>query len=613
MQIRVIDDLQAFGELRNDWEHVYARDPDAQFFLSWTWLSQWLQMLTGPWFILAAKPADGQRHVAFMPLRVRLKERKQGDFCNEINMAGNYLADYTGFISIPEFDGRAIPALAKHIGMLNWARIHLENIRTTEARLRLFLNGFSGSKFSIRPQERINRRDNIDNCICPFALLPEDWDAYLNTLSANTRQKLRRFLRQVESNDEFRITHAAADTIERDLKILLQFWATKWGPRKGNRVNSILRSNFEMLKRNFDVGALFLPVLWKNDVPLGALATLVDHEKKAFHFYIAGRDETFTAPPPGLVLHAHSIRHAIQNGFRIYDFLRGNEAYKYSFATEERRIVCTLINTRDGRNLGEKLDIRTLPEALERATELHKAGRLMQAEQAYRQILRTDPQCAKALYYLGQLKASTGRHGAAKQIFKSLVAVKPDSEKAWLRLGNSLEAKRRYAEAVDAYREVIKQRPNLAAAHNKLGGALFKLGRYDEAIAALDQALALQPDYLEAEVSRANTLHMLGRAPQDKLAHYAALNARLGDKFRESGNAAFAVHCYRQALKMKDDLVQAHYGLGLAFQMQRETDKALQSYRQVIALDPDHRDALARLSEISPSPARPVSVLHVTP
>jgi tetratricopeptide (TPR) repeat protein len=599
VQIRIIGTLQEFAAIRDNWDRVYRNDPDAQFFLSSAWLSQWLAMLVGPWFILAAKPRDSNDFVAFMPLRTRLRERKHGDLCNEINMAGNYQADYTGFICLPEFDRSAIPAFAKYICNLHWARIHLENIRTTESRLRLFFGGFPQGKFGIKAQDRINKRDNIDNCICPFACLPDDWGGYLETLSANTRQKLRRFLRQVEGDSNFHFTRSTADTIERDVNILLQFWASKWGPRKGNRLNNILRSNFEMLTRTFHNGTLFLPVLWHSNKPVGALATFVDADKKAFLFYMAGRDETFDTPPPGLVLHAYSIRHAIAHGFHTYDFLRGNEPYKYSLASGERRITCAIISTRNGRNLGDRLDVRTLPDAMERAIELHKSGRLKQAEQAYRLILRTDPRCADALYYLGQLKATTGSHGAAKRIFKSLVAVKPDAEKAWLRLGDSLEAKHRYDEAANAYREVIRRLPKLAAAHHRLGGALFKLGRHDEALAAFEQAIALRPGYLEAEVSRANILHMLGRLTREQQAQYAALNATLGDKFRAGRSDTFAVHCYQQALKMKADLVTAHYGLARIMQARGDIDQALQGYRRVIEIDPDHSDAIACLSALA--------------
>ncbi len=44
--------------------------------------------------------------------------------------------------------------------------------------------------------------DGIDNSICPSVALPDDLDRFLETkVSSNTRQKIRRFLRQVE---EFR-------------------------------------------------------------------------------------------------------------------------------------------------------------------------------------------------------------------------------------------------------------------------------------------------------------------------------------------------------------------------------------------------------------------------
>lgn len=605
MRIDVIDNLEAFTELRPQWEAAYQADPEAQFFLSWTWMSKWLPMLEGPWFILAVTPtASASDYVGFFPLRLRLKERKAGGFYNEINMAGNFSADYTGFVCAPEFQDRVIPALAAYLKRLNWTRLNLENIRMSDERQRLLLSHFSKSKFNTKAHERVNQRDNINNRVCPYAALPNNWDSYLDGLSANTRQKLRRLLRQIEGNDEFRITHADADSVERDLKVLLKFWSVKWGPRKGNRLNTILTSNFKMLKSCAESGALFLPVLWRGETPVCALASLIDPDKKSLLFYIGGRDETFNTPPPGLILHAHSIRYAIAGGFKIYDFLRGNEPYKYSLATVERRISCITVSTRHGGNLHAKLDPRSLPEVLERATELHQAGRLKAAELGYRQVLDTDPQSEKALYCLGQLMATEGRHGAATRLFKTLVAIKPASEKAWLRLGYSLEANGRFSDAADAYREVIALRPELAIAHNKIGGALFKLRRFDEAIAAFDNAIELQPDYTEAEVSRANTLHMLGMLQIEKRAHYAALNVRLGDKFRKNGAVSFALHCYRQAIAMQHDLIQAHYSLGQALQSQNDVDGALQSYRKVIEIDPGYSDVQKLVSALSPKSKR---------
>jgi CelD/BcsL family acetyltransferase involved in cellulose biosynthesis len=475
MRIDVIDDFESFSRLRENWDALYEADPEAQFFLSWTWLSHWLPTLRHSWFVLAAKPSDACAYVAFFPLRHRIRHSEEAGFHNDINMAGNHAADYTGFLCRPESQHRAIPALARCLNGLNWTRMHLENIRMSDERLRLFLAHFPERTFRIATIERINKEDGVNNCICPRVALPADWDHYLDGLSANARQRIRRFVRMVESDGGYRITHADADTIERDVEILLGFWKSRWGLRKRDRLNAILETVRTMLPRCFGSGCLFLPVLWRDDKPLGALASLVDAQKGALLFYVGGRDESVDNPPPGLVLHAHSIRYAIANGFGTYDFLRGNERYKYSLGAEERRIRCVVVGTRTGRNLGDKLHRRSVPAVLRRTTELHRAGRLAEAERGYRQVLDVAPRHPDALYCLGQLMATEGRHGVAATLFATLVALKPEHAKAWLRLAESLYAGERFSEAADACREAIRREPN-SPLHGGLRNALLQCG-----------------------------------------------------------------------------------------------------------------------------------------
>jgi tetratricopeptide (TPR) repeat protein len=532
--IDTVSDLETLAKLKRDWDSVYDADPEAQLFLSWTWMSKWVETLTGPWFVLAARPHASAPYVAFLPLRLRLKERRDGGgFYNEINMAGNFGADYTGFICRPEFDEDAIPALGKHMRMLHWTRINFDNIRTTQQRLKLLLAQFPGREFVIDELERINHRDNVNNCLCPFVTLPASWDSYLSdNLSANTRQKLRRFLRQIEADPAFRITHGTADTFDRDLRILLRFWAKKWGPRKGQRLGNIIRSNYNMLKRSAESGMLFLPVLWREEAPLGALASLVDAKKKALFFYIGGRDEAFNDPPPGMVLHAHSIRHAIGQGLTTYDFLRGNEPYKFSFGSVARKIDCIVVATKSGRNLGRKLDPRTVPDVLERAIKYHQDNELARAERAYRQVLDSVPAEPKALYCLAQLMAGKGRHGTAIRLLKALTAVKPNSERAWLRLGRSYEVQRRFMDAANAYRKIVELTPGSAAAHNALGHVLLKIGKFSDAASCFEKALALEPDSAQTEMRLAEVRRLAAPAERHPnlsrpIADHAPPNASL--------------------------------------------------------------------------------------
>jgi tetratricopeptide (TPR) repeat protein len=486
MHIDVIEDIDTFNGLRDNWQEVYDADPHATLFLSWAWLSGWLADLASPWIILAARDSNSaSRYLAFFPLRLEVRVDKSGRLSNDLKMAGSYAADYAGLISVPEAEADAIPAFARHIKRMNWACLLIDNFTGPEARFRAFLSCFSQSKFNIEQMNRITRIDHIDNALCPYVDLPREWDNYLEMLSANTRQKLRRLLREVDASQDYRITHATADTVATDLNTLLRFWEIKWRPRKGKLVDDLVRSNRAMLLRSFERGLLFLPTLWIGERPLAALAILVDQRKKSFLFYMTGRDETFDGPQPGLILHGHSIRHAITIGMKRYDFLRGNERYKYSFGVEEMRLHCYAVATRSGRNLGDRLDPRTIADALKEATELHQAGKLDEAARGYRQILDVDPRNEDTLHRYGQLLARKGDHAAAKRMFKLLILLRTDTYKPWLLLGQSCEALGQHLDAANAYREVIRLQPAVPGIFDKLANALFKAGRIEDAHKAL--------------------------------------------------------------------------------------------------------------------------------
>jgi tetratricopeptide (TPR) repeat protein len=482
VHIDIIETMPSLIELEDNWNAVYDADPEAQIFLSWKWLSGWLAHIEGPWFILAAKAsasADAP-YVAFFPLRLETTI-ENSNVLHEVRMAGNFSADYTGIVCAADAESKVIPAFARYIKQqMNWARLNLENVRMSERRFQLLLAYFPKASFQMTEVNRVGKVDGIDNNLCPYAVLPKDWNAYLESLSTNTRQKIRRLLKLVNTEGEYRITISTSETFAQDLKTLLGFWAIKWRPRKGDLTDNLVRANGIMLTRSFQSGLVFLPTIWHGDRPVAALATLVDTRKRAFSFYMTGRDETFEGPPPGMILHAFSIRHAIENGFSEYDFLRGNEPYKYSYRCAERRIRCTVVETRNGKNLGGKVDPRGIPDVLELATALHKKGQAAEAESGYRRILEVQPRHADALHRLGQLLAAKGNFADAKRLFRTLAMVRPDAPKAWLCLAQVCESLGQHTEAVQPYLEAMRLAPDQADGFIGLSRTLVKLGRIEE-------------------------------------------------------------------------------------------------------------------------------------
>jgi tetratricopeptide (TPR) repeat protein len=380
----------------------------------------------------------------------------------------------------------------------------------------------------------------VDNSLCPYAALPADWDAYLAGLSTNTRQKIRRLLRQLDGSGEFRITHANGETGARDLDVLMRFWTDQWGHRKGKNLNAIQRQTRVMLRHSFDDGRLLLPVLWQGERPLGALAILVDPVKRTYSFYIGGRDATFEGPPAGLMLHAHSIRHAIANGIDTYDFLRGNEAYKYSFARQERRLLSLLLTRQDGSTLATRLDRRSLRLAVKRSLEHDKEGRTEKAERGFRQVLEVEPDNAEALYALGKILAKRGAHTEAIPLFRTLLAVSPATHRAWFWLGRSLRAGGTLAEAAEAYCEGIEREPAMPGAYVELAHILLALGQFDQALAAFDAACAVQPGFPGADAGRTTALRVRARTPAEERERRASLHAAVGDRAGRLGAIAAA-------------------------------------------------------------------------
>lgn len=345
MLIDVIQDRNSLKRLRHDWDAVYDSDPEGHVFLSPDWFAVLLARFEQQWLFLAAKPDQASPYVAFCPLKRATRRSNNGEDAIELRMAGFPQADYTGLLCRPEHQADAIPAIARHIKALNWASLALDFVRVSESRMKLLLGPFAGDEFSIARTERLISDKTINNNICPFVKLPADWDAYLaEKLSANTRQKVRRFLKKIDDGEEFRITHADTRTYERDLDTLLRFWGAQWGSRKGEKLEAMLSLTRKMLTGLFEAGMLVVPVFWKDDVPLGAIALIKDERKRRLHFQVAGRDGSFNSPPPGFILHAHSIRWAIRNGYSEYDMMRGNEPYKYLFGCEEQRLWSVAIH-----------------------------------------------------------------------------------------------------------------------------------------------------------------------------------------------------------------------------------------------------------------------------
>jgi len=491
MRIDVIETPEALRQVRDNWQSVFMADTSAQYFLSWSWLYRYLSHRKR-WFILGLRSSEpGAPYVAFFPLRLQTQRDEEGQFYDEIIMAGNYSADYTGFIALPDYERQAVRGFSDFLKAQNWRQIKLDYFGGPPGRHAALVSALQGPKVMFRNNKPRNEQ-NVDNTICPVINLPDSWDGYLeHHMSSQTRQKLRRFLRKVEGGDDYRITLATPETIKRDMGILFDFWRKRWEPFKGDKTEKLIRSSRDMLMDCFHDGDLDVPVLWYGDRPLGVLANIVDRKKQAILFYITGRDEEWTTPSPGLVLHGYCIRRAIADGFRSYDFLRGTEPYKYMFGVEERQINCTMFRTRNGANLNGKLNARSVRFVYDQAVDFYNNGKKLEAEMAFRQVLATAPQHRGAQFGLANLEFERGHLKEAEKVYRTLLPRVEAPVPILLRIGDVELATRRYRQASETFDDICRLARDHVEARYKRGVALIALSRMRDASAVLSEAAAM--------------------------------------------------------------------------------------------------------------------------
>lgn len=178
---------------------------------------------------------------------------------------------------------------------------------------------------------------------CPVLALPTTWEAYLAGLSGKQRHELLRKMRRLEREvPEARALGlgSRADVEARFDDFLALHRQSRVGKARfmDDRMEGFFRRVSAMLA---EAGAFRL---WLLDAPGGPLASFLCLEwDGTVGLYNSGFRPAAAALSPGLILLAHVIRDAIERGGRRFDFLRGEERYKYDFGPTPEDVYAVTI------------------------------------------------------------------------------------------------------------------------------------------------------------------------------------------------------------------------------------------------------------------------------
>ncbi len=182
--------------------------------------------------------------------------------------------------------------------------------------------------------------------VCPVTTIPDgviDLEGFLSSLDKKQRHEVRRKLRRADAVGAV-VLAISTDPLA-DLDAFIDLHQRKWGdaglfpPTPGGQASRVfIQRLFEEFGPSGPARLGFLTV---GDRRVAAGITFEDRDTIAF--YNAGVDPDALDLSPGVIMVAKYLERAIASGHRQFDFLRGDESYKYEWGAVDEPIQRLLV------------------------------------------------------------------------------------------------------------------------------------------------------------------------------------------------------------------------------------------------------------------------------
>ncbi len=326
------DSENAFDLLHDDWLDLFAVSGSAPF-LSWEWQSTWNTSFgsSGEPFIL--KTYRGNQLIGIFPLRVQ-KKRLLGIRLRRLGFIGEETggADYLDLISRPE---DRLQVLSSNLSFLqkngHLDLLCLENMPAVSQTVSVLRDSsLTGGRL---------RYSESRSSVCPKIDLSLGWPSVL--IHSRRSSNFKRRLKQIEKMPEFEFRSVSASAevgaaFERFLLLHEKRWSADGGSELSGHPRLIAFQR-DVVRAMADTGLLRFDELWIEGECRASVYGFDDG--RTFYYYNAGYDPEWAKFSVGLVLIGLSIRNAVERGNRVYDFLRGEETYKFDWANQTEELV----------------------------------------------------------------------------------------------------------------------------------------------------------------------------------------------------------------------------------------------------------------------------------
>ena len=325
---------EAFRALRKEWNELLADSGVDSIFLTWEWMYTWWEHLAEDRKLHIITVRRQGRLIALAPVALRpVRLQRLLPFrVLEFLGAGNVGSDYLNVVTRKGYEREALEALAHCLSerRLVLQLSHVDRTSPQMVDLALRMRGL-GWKLT---------RTTVD--FCPYVdLRGQDWESYVESLGSSHRRNFRKRMKRLQRRFDVAFEQVSSEQQRGEvLDKLVSLHLERWNKRGGSdalHTRALVRFHHEMTRIAMARGWLRLFTMKLDGVLVAALYCFFYNGK--VYFYQAGYDTSYNHYSVGLCAVGMAIRQAIGEGALEYDFLRGNESYKYLWSNKERELV----------------------------------------------------------------------------------------------------------------------------------------------------------------------------------------------------------------------------------------------------------------------------------
>ncbi len=325
--VRVYDNPSAFQLLEEEWKALFQQHGGWNLFLSWQWFHHWWESFGDGNQLQILALSRGDRLVGVVPMMIEA----DGAGGRQLALIGSdRTTDYGDALVAPEFEAELSERLADFIrhGFHRWDRVELRSLAASSALLRVFRDAAHHHGLESRL---------VESNTCPVAHLTPSWEEYLAGLSKSDRHELRRKIRrsQAPGVQSLRQLQTPAEVAEGMDSFFHLHRASR--PDKAEFLDEATATFFRRVSAAFAAEGWMRLNLMQID-GRDVAATMAFTRGDRVLLYNSGLDPDYRVHSVGIALHAADMQQAIGEGKEWYDFLRGNEPYKYGLGGRDNPI-----------------------------------------------------------------------------------------------------------------------------------------------------------------------------------------------------------------------------------------------------------------------------------